>query len=333
MDAESLIRSTKRRDSLKTLKICVVLLVITLTGCGASLTIDVMEELPGEKIQTISLLPSGNNSMGILVRRALIKNGFKVKAYASTTNITRKNYTFKEASAAFGLRHSGVLSGNNPCMTNGRAKHFTEYNFELIDLRTNNTVLFITKGGWTDWCTGAPTFEPTNLFDDLSKELAKLLLPKEDSKVRSINTSNDGRKIEEQSDIHDSRAKAEQEELTIKFKDNKAKAEQGNAKAQFNLGVSYTYGYGVSLDHRQAAKWFQKAAEQGNFNAQYNLGMMYALGQGVIQDDVMAHMYWNIAASSGDKKSVTNRDDIAEKMTPSQLEKAQDLAREWMRKH
>jgi hypothetical protein len=218
-------------------------------------------------------------------------------------------------------------------MTNGRAKHFTEYNFELIDLRTNNTVLFITKGGWTDWCTGAPTFEPTNLFDDLSKELAKLLLPKEDSKVRSINTSNDGRKIEEQSDIHDSRAKAEQEELTIKFKDNKAKAEQGNAKAQFNLGVSYTYGYGVSLDHRQAAKWFQKAAEQGNFNAQYNLGMMYALGQGVIQDDVMAHMYWNIAASSGDKKSVTNRDDIAEKMTPSQLEKAQDLAREWMRKH
>ncbi len=282
---------------MKALKICFVLLVITLTGCGAALTIDVMEELPGTKVQTVSLLSNGNYSMDILVRRALIKNGFKVKSYVSTPNVGGTHYAFNEAASRFVLRHGGLLSGNNPCMTNGRAKHFSEYNFELIDLRTNNTVLFITKGGWSDWCTGAPTFEPTDLFDDLSKELAKLLLP--DSKVRSINASNDGSKIEEQSDTPDSRTKAQQEEFTIKFKDSKAKAEQGDASAQYNLGVVYHEGVGVLQDDKQAVKWWRKAAEQGYASAQYNLALMYAKGQGVLQNYKQAVKWFRKAAEQG----------------------------------
>ena len=74
-------------------------------------------------------------------------------------------------------------------------------------------------------------------------------------------------------------------------------------------------------------------AEQGDAIAQYFLGRMYYLGQGVIQDDVMAHMYWNIAAVSGHKSAIKHRCMVEELMTPSQLEKAQDLAREWMRNH
>jgi hypothetical protein len=63
------------------------------------------------------------------------------------------------------------------------------------------------------------------------------------------------------------------------------------------------------------------------------LGLMYGIGKGVIQDYVMAHMYWNIAAISGHKSAINNRGDVEKKMTSSQLEKAQDLAREWMRTH
>ncbi len=70
-----------------------------------------------------------------------------------------------------------------------------------------------------------------------------------------------------------------------------------------------------------------------DMSAQVNLGAMYLLGQGVIQDDVMAHMYFNVAAVSGGKNAVKGRRMAAEGMTPSQLEKAQDLAREWMRNH
>jgi hypothetical protein len=43
-------------------------------------------------------------------------------------------------------------------------------------------------------------------------------------------------------------------------------------------------------------------------------------------------MWWNIAASSENKVAVENRDILTKQMTPSQLEKAQDLARECVRK-
>ena len=110
-------------------------------------------------------------------------------------------------------------------------------------------------------------------------------------------------------------------------------AEQGYVLAQFNLGLMYTQGQGVLQDYKESFKWYTKAAEQGHVLAQYNLGVMYYNGQGVIKDYVMAHMYLNIVAVSGDKGAIKNRDLIAKEMTLSQIEKSQDLAREWMRKH
>jgi TPR repeat protein len=59
---------------------------------------------------------------------------------------------------------------------------------------------------------------------------------------------------------------------------------------------------------------------------------MYGMGKGVIQDRVYAHMWGNIAASNGNEDGAKLRDFAAKKMTPSQLEKAQDLARECVRK-
>jgi TPR repeat protein len=109
-------------------------------------------------------------------------------------------------------------------------------------------------------------------------------------------------------------------------------AEKGDARAQSNLGEMYYYGEGVSEDDKTAVKWYRLAAEQGYARAQNKLGLMYAKGQGVIKDNVYAHMWWNIAASSGNKGAVKNRDIVAKQMTPSQLEKAQDLARECVRK-
>ena len=110
-------------------------------------------------------------------------------------------------------------------------------------------------------------------------------------------------------------------------------AEQGNADAQYNLGLMYDNGRGVPQDYATAAKWYTLAAEQGFALAQNNLGFMYGNGVGVPQDYVYAHMWFNIAASSGHKGASGNRDFVAEKMTPSQIEKAQDLARECVAKN
>ena len=109
-------------------------------------------------------------------------------------------------------------------------------------------------------------------------------------------------------------------------------AEQGDADAQYNLGLMYEQGWGVSQDYRTAVKWYTLAAGQGDAVAQYNLGFMYYYGDGVLQDHVYAHMWWNIAASLGHENASDNRAIIATQMTASQIERAQDLARECVRK-
>jgi hypothetical protein len=107
-------------------------------------------------------------------------------------------------------------------------------------------------------------------------------------------------------------------------------AEQGDAGAQTILGIMYEKGRGVLQDYKTAVKWYRLAAEQGYADAQSNLGVRYARGQGVIQDNVYAHMWGNLAASNGDDGKL--RDFVAERMTPSQLAKAEDLAQECIRK-
>ena len=79
-------------------------------------------------------------------------------------------------------------------------------------------------------------------------------------------------------------------------------------------------------------KCYKLAAEQGLTNAQNNLGVLYAFGDGVQKDYVRAHMWGSIAISIGGKNKGKVRDLVEKKMTPSQIAKAQKLARECVRK-
>ena len=106
-------------------------------------------------------------------------------------------------------------------------------------------------------------------------------------------------------------------------------AEQGDARAQTALGLMYAEGLGFPQDYKEAVKWYRLSAEQGNAKAQYNLGNLYAKGTGVLQDYALAHMWFNLCGFSGDKDCVNNRDVIEKQMTPQQIEKAQEMARNW----
>ena len=106
-----------------------------------------------------------------------------------------------------------------------------------------------------------------------------------------------------------------------------AGALNGNADAQYNLGIMYASGLGVIQDYNEAVKWFRLSSSQGNAQAQKIYGLMYASGRGVTQDYVRAHMWLNISASSGDKNAEANLDIVAKKMTPTQIEKAQEISR------
>ena len=114
-------------------------------------------------------------------------------------------------------------------------------------------------------------------------------------------------------------------------------ADQGLASAQFYLGFMYGDGRGVPQDDAEAARWYRLAADQGLASAQFYLGLMYDDGTGVPQDDVQAHMWFNLAASrsTGELRDniVSNRDRVADQLTPDGLNEAQRLAREWDAAH
>ena len=110
-------------------------------------------------------------------------------------------------------------------------------------------------------------------------------------------------------------------------------AEQGLTEAQNNLGLMYEKGEGISEDDQEAAKWFRRAAEQQHAKAQANLGFIHANGKGVLQNYVLAHMWSNIAASNGNKTAGENIEIFEEKMSASQIQRAQKLAIECVEKN
>ncbi len=73
-------------------------------------------------------------------------------------------------------------------------------------------------------------------------------------------------------------------------------AEGGNAAAQFNVGLLYGTGQGVTEDPGAAAHWYRLAADQGYAKAQLNLGDMYAAGSGVPRDFLEAAKLYGEAA-------------------------------------
>jgi TPR repeat protein len=107
-------------------------------------------------------------------------------------------------------------------------------------------------------------------------------------------------------------------------------AEKGDARAQYNLGLLYASGLGVTHDYHAALKWHRMAAKQGHAGAQNELAQMYSKGQGVPQDYIRAYMWYSVAAESlsgGSKQELAkDRDNAASHMTPDQIQKAQEMA-------
>ena len=121
------------------------------------------------------------------------------------------------------------------------------------------------------------------------------------------------------------------DDVTAAVRELKPLAEQGNAEAQFNLGSLYYQGWGVPQDYKEAAQWMRKAAEQGHVFAQVTLGSLYAEGvRGAIEKDYPQALMWFIfAAAQGDIEAMEFRDNLASRMTPTQITEAQRLVREF----
>jgi TPR repeat protein len=106
-------------------------------------------------------------------------------------------------------------------------------------------------------------------------------------------------------------------------------ADQGYAEAQNAMGAFYVAGNVLKQDYKQAAYWFRKSAEQGNVEAQTKLGAMYFLGKGVTKDNSVAYFWGTIASVSGDKEALTIRDMAATRLNLAMRKDVEAQVKQW----
>ena len=109
----------------------------------------------------------------------------------------------------------------------------------------------------------------------------------------------------------------------------KKSAEQDSPEAQNNLGHLYEVGEGVPKDYNEAVQWYARAANLGHAVSQLNLGRMYTQGKGVPKDYVVAYTWYTLAIFQGNQTATKWRILVANEMTPAQIDKAEEMAREW----
>lgn len=90
------------------------------------------------------------------------------------------------------------------------------------------------------------------------------------------------------------------------FRMTMSAAHLDDARAQNQLGIRYSSGYGVKQDLTEAVKWYKKAADNGDMYAQANIGLAYYGGNGVTQSYKLALQWYKKAAEQGHKESQYN---------------------------
>ena len=94
--------------------------------------------------------------------------------------------------------------------------------------------------------------------------------------------------------------------ISLAFKEFLAAAKEGHAGSQYNVGVAYEQGLGVSKNDKEAFFWYSKSAAQGNADAQFNLGVLYENGRGTPIDFVKANEWYRKASVQGDGLAIGN---------------------------
>ncbi|PQJ09641.1 hypothetical protein CJD36_017035 [Flavipsychrobacter stenotrophus] len=73
----------------------------------------------------------------------------------------------------------------------------------------------------------------------------------------------------------------------------KQAADAGSAETQYNYGLCFQQGIGVTHNDTTANHWYLKAATQGNVDAQFKISYSYVTGRGCAKDDKRA-FYWSV---------------------------------------
>jgi len=142
---------------------------IFLAACAAGLSVERLQDFtPRSKV----LVLTDHTRWDPRIRKELSKKGFKVLKFASIDKIISKGVKgeiakiHNEAEARYGLTF--YWEQVDRCIYN--ASKLINGTFEISDLRTNEVLLVIEKGGWTGPCA-----DPRGMvFIDLAQALSEV---------------------------------------------------------------------------------------------------------------------------------------------------------------
>ena len=101
----------------------------------------------------------------------------------------------------------------------------------------------------------------------------------------------------------------------------------GNSEAQYNLGLMYESGNGVTQDFARAFRWMRMSAMQGNPAAEVKLGDIYLKGRGTTKDLDKAKIWYQKASDKGSKEAREHLNEIEKEI---EKERAYQLILEYV---
>lgn len=105
-------------------------------------------------------------------------------------------------------------------------------------------------------------------------------------------------------------------------------ADRGSAAGKAGLGYMLLRGAGVGKDYAESRRLFSEAFRAGHSASAAGLGWIYRDGLGVSADRARAMAYFDYSAINGFSMAVRARDELASKLTESDVERAKSLALE-----
>lgn len=136
-----------------------------------------------------------------------------------------------------------------------------------------------------------------------------------------------------QAEIEKARDLMESHQFEAAMEELMPAARSGNADAEELIGVMYAMGLGVERDDERAFEWYLRASMKGHPGAQSGIGWYFEVGRGTAVDLVRAYLWYGLSAIGGDPDAAVSIEEVAKKMTPEQIRRAEVLIndyRPWM---
>jgi len=106
-------------------------------------------------------------------------------------------------------------------------------------------------------------------------------------------------------------------------------AQGGNIRAMHNLATLLASGWNGKPDYAAALRWYNEAAEAGLKDSQFNMGVLLARGIGAKQDLPRAYKWFSLAAAQGDVDAARKRDELAGRLSSTDLAAIQASLQQW----